>query len=168
MCPIKCAPSQRDTASQGATMKSVTFSDIERIPEQARNRFPLGSPQRLALLGLVLGLGLPAMIIAFHFFDPGAPLAYIVAPILAGGLLPMTQMMNGRLQVTTRFDACHLVRTLDDTMLGLGYSPSERGPGTVSYRARGGKEIFVTVHAHALDVTGPVPALRALRRQMTR
>jgi hypothetical protein len=158
----------RGTASQGAIMKSVTFSDIERIPEQAHLRFPLGLPQRLALLGLALGLGLPALIIAFHFFDPGTPLAYIVAPILAGGLLPMTQMMNGRLQVTTRFDACHLVGTLDDTMLELGYSPCERGPGTVRYCARGGKEIAVTVRAHALDVTGPMPALRALRRQMAR
>jgi hypothetical protein len=158
----------RGTASQGAIMKSVTFSDIERVPEQARGRFPLGSPQRLALLGLALGLGLPALIIAFHFFDPAAPLAYIVAPVVAGGLLPMTQMMDGRLQVTTRFDACHLVGTLDDAMLELGYAPCERGPGTVRYRARGGKEIAVTVRAHALEVTGPMRALRALRRQMTR
>ena len=149
-------------------MKSVTFSDIERIPEQARYRFPLGSPQRLAVLGLTLGLGLPALIVAFHFFDPSAPLAYIVAPVLAGGLLPMAQMMSGRLQVATRFDACHLVGTLDDAMTGLGYAASERGPGTVRYRARGGKEIAVTIRAHALDVTGPVPALRALRREMTR
>ena len=149
-------------------MKSVTFSDIERVPEQARQRFPLGSSQRLALLGLTLGVGLPALIVAFHFFDPGAPLAYIVAPVLAGGLLPMTQMMNGRLQVTTRFDACHLVGTLDDAMLELGFAPTERGPGTVRYLARGGKEITVIVRAHALEVNGPMPALRALRRQMMR
>jgi hypothetical protein len=168
MCPLKCGSTFRGIASLGAIMKSVTFSDIQRVPEQARRRFPLGSPQRLALLGLTLGLGLPALIMAFHLFDPSAPLAYIVAPVLAGGLLPMTQMMNGRLQVTTRFDACHLVGTLDDAMLELGYSPAERGPGTLRYSARGGKEIAVTVRAHALEVMGPVPALRALRRQMTR
>jgi hypothetical protein len=34
------------------------------------------------------------------------------------------------------------------------------------YRTRGGREIAVNVRAHALEVTGPVPALRALRRQM--
>jgi hypothetical protein len=48
----------------------------------------------------------------------------------------------------------------------LGYAPAERAPGAVRYRTRGGKEIAVTVRAHALEVTGPVPALRALRRQM--
>jgi hypothetical protein len=149
-------------------MKSVTFSDIERVPEQAQKRFPLGSPQRLALLGVTLALGLLAVVAACHMFDPSAPLGYIVAPVLAGGLLPMTQMMNGRLQVSTRFDACHLVGTLDDAMQALGYAAAERAPGTVRYRARGGKEIAVTVRAHALEVTGPVPALRALRRQMTR
>ena len=149
-------------------MKSVTFSDIERVPEQARRPSPLGSPQRLALLALTLGLGLPALMFVFQQFDPGAPLAYIVLPILAGGLLPMLTIMPGRLEVTTRFEACHLVCTMDDALGRLGYAPAERAPGTVRYRARGGKEIAVTVHEHALEVTGPVKALRALREQMAR
>jgi hypothetical protein len=149
-------------------MKSVTFSDIERVPEQARRRFPLGSPQRLALLGLTLVLGLAALMIGFHLFAPATPLGYIVVPILAGGLLPMAQMMNGRLEVTTRFDACHLVCTLDEALGRLGYAQAERVPGAVRYRTRGGREIAVTVREHALEVRGPVPALRALRRQMAR
>jgi hypothetical protein len=151
-------------------MKSVTFSDIERAPEQARRRSSsLGSPQRTAWLGLTLVLGLPVLMFAFHLFDPRAPLAYIVVPILAGGLLPMAaQMMTGRFEVTTRFDACHLVVTLDEALGRLGYAPAERLPGAVRYRARGGKEIAVTVREHALEVTGPVKALRALREQMAR
>ena len=149
-------------------MKSVTFSDIERVPEQARPASPLGLPQRMTRLALTLALGLPALIFAFQQLDPGAPLAYIVLPVLAGGLLPMMQMMPGRFEVMTRFEACHLVCTLDDALGRLGYTPSERAPGVVRYRARGGKEIAVTVRAHALEVTGPVPALRALRRQMDR
>jgi hypothetical protein len=147
-------------------MKSVTFSDIERVAELARRPAVLASPQRALLLGLTLALGLPAMMFAFHLFDPAAPLVYIVLPVLAGGLLPMACMMPGRLEVTTRFEACHLVCTLDDALGRLGYAPSERAPGAVRYRARGGKEIAVTVRAHALEVRGPVPALRALRRQM--
>ena len=150
-------------------MKSVTFSDIVRVPDQARQpSSPLGSPQRLAFLVLTLALGLPTLMFAFRQLDPGAPLAYIVLPILAGGLLPMLHMMPGRLDVTTRFEACHLVGTLDEALGRLGYAPAERVPGAVRYRARGGKEIAVTVRAHALEVTGPVPALRALRQQMAR
>ncbi|MGZ5203030.1 MAG: hypothetical protein ACXWC4_24970 [Telluria sp.] len=151
-------------------MKSVTFSDIERAPEQARRRpSSLGLPQPAARLVLTLALGLPALMVAFHQFDPGAPLAYIVLPILAGGLMPMAaQMMTGRFEVTTRFDACHLVVTLDEALGRLGYAPAERIPGAVRYRARGGKEIAVTVREHALEVTGPVRALRALRTQMAR
>jgi hypothetical protein len=147
-------------------MKSVTFSDIERIPEQMRRSSPLGLPQRTVLLGMTLVLGLGALMFAFHVFDPAAPLAYIVLPILAGGLLPMAHMMPGRFEVTTRFEACHLVCTLDEALGRLGYAPAERAPGAVRYRTRGGKEIAVAVHAHALEVTGPVPVLRALRRQM--
>jgi hypothetical protein len=147
-------------------MKSVTFSDIERIPEQARNGSPLGAQQRMVLLGATLALGLPALMFVFHVFDPAAPLAYIVLPILAGGLLPMAHMVPGRLQVMTRFEACHLVCTLDQALARLGYVPAERAPGAVRYRARGGKEIAVTVRDHVLEVTGPVPALRALRRRM--
>jgi hypothetical protein len=106
-------------------MKSVTFSDIERAPEQARRRpLSLASPQRAAWLALTLALGLPALMFGFHLFDPGAPLAYIVVPILAGGLLPMAaRMMTGRFEVTTRFDACHLVVTLDEALGRLGYAP---------------------------------------------
>ena len=151
-------------------MKSVTFSDIERAPEQARRRpSSLGSPQHAAWLGVMLALGLPALMLAFHVFDPSAPLAYIVVPILAGGLMPMAaQMMTGRFEVMTRFDACHLVVTMDEALGRLGYAPAERLPGAVRYRARGGKEIAVTVREHALEVTGPVKALRALREQMAR
>jgi hypothetical protein len=149
-------------------MKSVTFSDIERIPEQAPHTASPTSPPRLVWLALTLVLGLPALMFAFRQFDPGAPLAYIVVPILAGGLLPMLQMMPGRFQVTTRFEACHMVVTLDEALGRLGYAPAERSPGAVRYRTRGGKEIAVTVQAHALEVTGPVRALRALREQMAR
>jgi hypothetical protein len=151
-------------------MKSVTFSDIERAPEQTHRRpLSLASPQRAAVLALTLALGLPALMFGFHLFDPGAPLAFIVLPILAGGLLPMVaRMMTGRFEVTTRFDACHLVVTLDEALGRLGYAPCERHPGAVRYVARGGKEIAVTVCAHALEVTGPMRALRALREQMDR
>jgi hypothetical protein len=163
-----CAPPYCQTRSP--IMKSVTFSDIERAPEQVRSRSStLGSPQRTAWLMLTLALGLPVLMLAFHSFDPDAPLAYIVLPIMAGGALPMAaQMMTGRFEVTTRFDACHLVVTLDDALARLGYAPAERLPGAVRYRARGGKEIAVIVHEHALEVTGPVKALRALRAQMAR
>jgi hypothetical protein len=163
-----CARHPRYRQPRSPIMKSVTFSDIERAPEQARRRpLSLGAPQRAAWLGLTLALGLPALMFAFHVFDPHAPLAYIVVPILAGGLMPMAaQMMTGRFEVMTRFDACHLVVTMDEALARLGYAPAERLPGAVRYRARGGKEIAVTVREHALEVTGPVKALRALREQM--
>ena len=154
-------------------MKSVTFSHIERARAQARFPSILLSKRGLAMTAMTLALGLPALMIAFHLLDPTAPLGYIVVPVLLGGLLPMMQVLPGRLQVTTRFDACHLVGTLDDALEKLGYTPAGRAPGTVTYRARADrwsqwqhKDIAVTVRAHALDVTGPVGALRALRRQM--
>jgi hypothetical protein len=156
-------------------MKSVMFSDIEHVQGRSRTLPSLQSIPRLATLALLLALGLPALMIAFHLLDPTAPLGYIVLPVLLGGLLPATQVLPGRFEVTTRFDACHMVLTLDEALDKLGYEQTTRAPGSVRYRARGSrwprwldKEITVNVHTHALEVSGPVPALRALRRQIAR
>lgn len=154
-------------------MKSVTFSDIQRARDGARFLPALWSVRGLMVAAMTLSLGLPALMMAFHLLDPTAPLGYIVLPVLLGGVLPMMHVLPGRLQVMTRFDACHLVGTLDAAMDKLGYTPSGRAPGAVHYRARTErwpqwqhKEIVVAVRPHALDVTGPVAALRELRRQM--
>jgi hypothetical protein len=154
-------------------MKSVTFSDIEPVQTGAHSLPRRSLLRRLTTLALLLAVGLPALMIAFHLLDPTAPLGYIVVPVLLGGLLPITQVLPGRFEIKTRFDACHMVVTLDEALSRLGYQQAERGPGLVRYRARGGrwpswlnKEIDVTVKPHALEVVGPMPALRALRLQM--
>jgi hypothetical protein len=156
-------------------MKSVTLSDIERVQGRPRSLPSLQSIQGLVMFTLLLALGLPALMIAFHLLDPTAPLGYIVVPVLLGGLLPMSRVLPGRFEVTTRFDACHMVLTLDETLGKLGYDQAERSPGSIRYRARGArwprwldKEITVNVGEHALEVTGPVRALRALRRNIAR
>ena len=154
-------------------MKSVTFSDIERVEAHARFLPIIRSAQRQMTLALTLGLGLPALMLALHVIDPTAPLAYIVVPVLLGGIVPLARSLPGRLEVSTRFSACHLVGTLDDALDKLGYVSTDRGPGAVRYRVRTARwpqwqsnDIAVTVHEHALEVTGPVQTLRALRRQM--
>ena len=116
-------------------MKSVTFSDIVRVPNRARSLFSLYARRAEA------------------------------------------QAQPGRLDVTTRFQACHLVGTLDDALGKLGYAPAKRTAGSLRYRTRGHNgllawpstrpaDIAVTVRAHALEVTGPVAALHALRTHL--
>jgi hypothetical protein len=156
-------------------MKSVTFSEIERVPKGPHRPTSLDPAQRQARRLLSMLLGLPALVIAFHLVDPTAPLGYIVVPVLLGGLLPaVARTLPGRFEVTTRFSACHLVGTLDDAMERLGYTPADRGPGTVRYRMRAarwpsrqGADITVTVRDHMLEVTGPMRTLRMLRQQLS-
>ncbi|NIA56745.1 hypothetical protein HAV22_24290 [Massilia sp. TW-1] len=156
-------------------MKSVTFSEIERVRQGPHRPVPADPAPRLVLLVLSMLLGLPALVVAFHLIDPTAPLGYIVVPVLMGALLPTAaRTLPGRLEVTTRFSACHLVGTLDDAMERLGYAPTDRGPGTVRYRMRParwpmsrGADITVTVRDHLLEVTGPVRTLQALRRHLS-
>lgn len=156
-------------------MKSVTFSEIERVRKESHRPAPIDPAQRQVFLLLSMVVGLPALVIAFHLIDPTAPLGYIIVPVLLGALLPtVARSLPGRFEVTTRFSACHLVGTLDDAMERLGYAPFERGPGTVRYRmrtahwpARQGRDITVTVRDHMLEVTGPVRTLQALRRQLS-
>jgi hypothetical protein len=154
-------------------MKSVTFSEVVR--DGSRPLYSAAAVRRAALFGVVLALGLAAIMGAFRLLDPGAPLGLIAGPVLIGGLLPVFTASHGRLEVKTRFDACHLVGTLDGALDTLGYAPAERAPGAVRYRpskfgllAWNRPEISVTVHDHGLDIVGPFDTLCVLQRRLAR
>jgi hypothetical protein len=157
--------------SKEPIMKSVTFSEVIRVREASP--FATASTLQLVLFGLTVAVGLPGLIVGFHLLDPGAPLGFIVGPVMAGGLLPVLAATPGQFQVQTRFQACHLVGTLDDTLGALGFVPTWRGPGAVHYRAQHTglrpwhrDEVAVTVRDHALDIVGPFDTLRTLQRQL--
>ena len=105
------------------------------------------------------------------YFD--SPLAYIVIPALAGGLLPVFATRPGRFEVNTRFDAQHLIGTLDTTLEALGYTLAGRDANTVRYRARtpgwlGGRrqEIAITLRDRGVEILGPMASLRSLQWHM--
>jgi hypothetical protein len=152
-------------------MKSVTLSEVVR--DGSRPLYSAAALRQAMLFGLVLSLGLAALIVAFRLLDPGAPLGLIAGPVLLGGLLPVLTANGGRLEVQTRFDACHLVGTLDGALDSLGYVPAERGAGAVRYRPSGfgllawnRPEISVTVRDHGLDIVGPFDTLCMLQRRL--
>lgn len=146
-------------------MKSVTFSEVVRVA---------GAPasSSAARYALTMALGMPALMAAFHLLDPSAPLPWIVLPVLAGGLAPMLAVLPGRFEVTTRFEAQLLARTLDATLTSLGYAEAGRQRGAVRYRTSGARwldrEVVVTVREHSIVVVGPVPTLRALQARLAR
>jgi hypothetical protein len=124
-------------------------------------------------LGVTLMFGVTVIIMAFRLLDPGAPLGYIVFPVLAGSLAPVIAALPGRFEVSSRFDAQHLVGTLDATLGALGYAQAARLPGAVQYRTRqpkwhgfGGDDIQVKVRGHGLEITGPFATLCALKKRM--
>ncbi|TFW35786.1 hypothetical protein [Massilia horti] len=145
-------------------MKNVTISAVAR--DASRLLYSAAAVRRVVLFGLTLALGLPAIIVAFHLLDPAAPLVYIVVPVLAGGLLPVLVGAPGRLVVNTRFDARHMVGTLDQTLGALGYAQAGGGPGAVRYRAGSREEIAVTVRDNSLEIVGPFTTLVALQKHI--
>jgi hypothetical protein len=154
-------------------MKSVTMSEVVRAHDRARLLFPIQSWRQFGALAATLALGLPAIMFAVHLLDPAAPLAYIVIPVLLGGLLPVFAVLPGRFEVRTRFDAQHLVSTLDDTLGTLGYAPAATEAGALRYRARRGgwfssreREIAVTLRDRRIEIVGPIATLRTLQRRM--
>jgi hypothetical protein len=154
-------------------MKSVTFSEVVR--DGAPAMYSAAAVRRAVLFGVLLALGLAAITATFRLLDPGAPLGLIAGPVLVGGLLPVLASGCGRMEVHTRFNACHLVGTLDGTLDALGYAPARRLPGAVYYRPNrrarlpwNRHEVAVTVHDHALDIVGPCDTLRALQRRLAR
>lgn len=147
-------------------MKSVTFSQVVPVRAAAPVR---GGAVRYALM---LALGLPTLILGAHQLDPSAPLPYIVLPVLAGAVAPLLAVLPGKLEVNTRFDAHHLMRTLDLTLDALGYEKLAQHRGQLRYRTSSArwlqKEISVTVREHSIEVIGPVATLRALHAAMAR
>jgi len=159
-------------------MKSVMFSEVMQAQ---RGAGLLRTLSPLTAYGLTLAVGMPLLVLAMHLFDPSAPLAWIVLPVLAGLALPLCASAPGRLQVSTRFDASHMAATLDATLAALAYVRADVGnsvpggavPGLLRYvrttapswRNRA-HSVHIRVHAHALEVIGPIPVLRALQKAL--
>lgn len=152
-------------------MKSVMFSEVMYAHELAPWLSPARPRLRLASFALFMVLGLTGLVLLFRRLDPTAPLEFIVIPVLAGGIIPLLAMMPARFQATTRFEARHLLRTLEDGLAGLGYERMAAAHGLLRYRPRQGlgarwpaKEIEVVLCEHELSVSGPALTLHALRK----
>jgi hypothetical protein len=164
--PNPALPNDAPGAGHAASQR-VTVSAIVRVRGGAR--FPLQSWRQARRLALVLAIGLPAIMLAFHFLDPGASAPYIVLPVLAGGLLPLAIPPSGSFEVITDGDARALAGTLDETLAALGYEREEAAAGVIRYRVRKqgrGRPIAVTVGERQLAITGPVAVLRGLQQHL--
>jgi hypothetical protein len=155
-------------------MKSVSLSQVVRSHDSFRFLCPIQSWSQLISVALTLAVGLTCIATLFMALDPTAPMAYIVIPVLMGGLAPVFAALPARFEVFTRFHAHHFVKTLEETILAMGYAPIESAAErTRCYRPQTGlfrwKEhaIAVTVNEHAITVGGPVLALRLLQQKLT-
>jgi hypothetical protein len=161
------SPALQDAVPRGAPQR-VTVSRVVRLRGAAR--FPLNSWRQARRLALVLAIGLPAIMLAFHFLDPEAAAPYIVLPVLAGALLPLLMPPTGRFEVATD-DAPALAGTLDETLAALGYTREETGPQLIRYRVREpgrGRPIAVTLGERRLAITGPLAVLQGLQQHLAR
>lgn len=145
-------------------MKSVMFSEIVGAPRRAGLR----GLSPLAAYGLTMLVGLPLLVLILRVLDPGAPLAVIVLPALAGLAVPLCSSAPGRLNVSTRFDARHMRATLDSALGAIGFTEVCAGPDGIRYVKAGtsgwrAQSVGVRIRPHVLEVVGPIPTLRALQ-----
>ncbi|MDL2357909.1 MAG: hypothetical protein QFF03_21880 [Pseudomonadota bacterium] len=154
-------------------MKSVSLSRVVRAHDSYRFFCPIQSWSQLLSLALTLGLGLPLIAMLLMLLDPTAPLGYIVVPVAVGGVVPMFVALPARFEVMTRFHAQHFAGTLDRTLVSMGYVLCAEGPQQQRcYRRQANwlrwkeNDIAVSVREHAIAVSGPVFALRALQQKL--
>ncbi|MBD8532874.1 MULTISPECIES: hypothetical protein [unclassified Massilia] len=145
-------------------MKSVMFSEIVQAPRHAALR----GLTPLTAYGLTLAVGTPLLVLALRAAFPDAPLAIIVLPVLAGIALPLCASAPGRLDISTRFDACHMRATLGSALGEMGFIETSAGPERIRYVKAGAgpwraQAVSVRIRTHALEVTGPIPTLRTLQ-----
>ena len=94
-------------------MKSVSLSQVVRSHDSFRFLCPIQSWDQLLSIALTLALGLTCIVMLFLALDPGAPVAYLVIPVLMGGLAPVFAALPARFEVVTRFHAHYFLKTLD-------------------------------------------------------
>ena len=154
-------------------MKSVTFSEIERVRERPGFLHRIDTWRQSLPWALTLLAGLPVLVLAIHLIDPDTPMPYLVLPAIAGGLLPNCMLGPGRFEMRTRFDAHHMITALDEALATLGYRRMATDSTSMRYfRPRPwlrGQEgaINVAVREHVLEIVGPVGSLRLLQHRMT-
>jgi hypothetical protein len=162
------------TVPQGElTMKSVSMSHVVRSHDSYRYLCPIQSWSQFFSLALTLTVGLALIAMLFAALDPGAPIAYVVLPVLLGGMAPVFAVLPARFEVSTRFHATYFLKTLDETILSMGYAPAESDADRIRcYSRRSGlfhwKEsaIAVTVGEHAITVGGPIGVMRQLQQKL--
>ena len=154
-------------------MKSVSLSQVVRSHDYFRFICPLQSWRQFLSLAATLCVGLTCIAVLFMAIDPGAPVAYIIVPILLGGLAPVFAALPGKFEVVTRFHAQYFLKTLDQSIVSMGYSAQLPAAGHTRRYSRSTslfdwKEhaIVVTVGEHAITIDGPIFTLRMLQRKL--
>jgi hypothetical protein len=153
-------------------MKSVSMSQVVRSHDAIRFLCPIQSWSQFASLGVTLAAGLTFIAMVCIAIDPTAPVGYVVIPVLVGGLAPVFAALPGRFQVHTRFQAHYFIKTLDETIVSMGYRRAESADGRTRYLPQARlihlKEnaIEVSVGEHAVVVAGPVFVLRMLQQRL--
>lgn len=152
-------------------MKSVSLSQVVRS-QQANG--PIQSLREVIALGMTLSLGLVLIALVLMAADPGAPTAWIVIPVLLGGTLPLLAATQGQFEVHTRFEAAHFLNNLDTSLRAMGYRPSDtadprrrcyqRPPSLLRWQTR---QLTMSIHQHAITVSGPLPVLRRLQHRLS-
>ena len=155
-------------------MKSVSLTQVVRSHDSYRYLCPIQSWGQFLSLALTLTIGLGFIAMLFMAFDPTAPVAYVVVPVLLGGMAPVFAALPARFEVFTRFQAQHFLKTLDQAIRSMGYQPAASNAGrTRHYSRQAGlfrwKEnaIAVTVTEHTITVGGPIFAMRMLQHKLT-
>lgn len=155
-------------------MKSVSLSQVVRSHDSYRYFCPIQSWGQFISFALTLSVGLALIAMLFMALDPTAPVAFVVVPVLLGGLLPVFAALPARFDVFTRFNAHYFVKTLDETIVSMGYTETDSPDArTRHYSRQTGlfrwkeNSITVTVNEHAISVDGPIFALRLLQQKLT-
>jgi hypothetical protein len=151
-------------------MKSVSLSQVVRSQQADQ---PLQSWREVVGLGMTLSFGLVLIAVVLMAADPGAPAAWIVIPVLLGGSLPLLAAAPGQFDVYTRFDAAHFLNNLDASLRDMGYVATDaadarrrsyrRPTSLLRWQAR---QLTLSIHQHAITISGPLPALRQLQHRL--
>ena len=154
-------------------MKSVSLSQVVRSNECYRALGPVQSWRDTLSLALTLVIGLTLIAALFMAYDPSTPVGFILVPVLLGGMVPVFAALPAKFEVFTRFHAHHFIKTLDETILAMGYTPAESPAECIRVYSRKptlfhmkGNAIAITVHEHAILVGGPFATLRMLQQKL--
>jgi hypothetical protein len=154
-------------------MANLTISKITRTHSIWRYLFPLQSIAQFVSAALIFMTFMSIASISIYLLDSSALFPVLSAAAIGGAYFGFYPVLPACMVLNTKHAAIHHVKVLNEIILSIGYAVSmstdtcyryqNKLPPWLSWKEQ---DLEFLVHAHAIEIKGPIGSLRSLEKKM--